>query len=151
MQNALIAILSCLFALSAPLAACAGEETRSMSFDQQQWDTYTNREENAKFLVESKQLIGLTKVQVHRMLGVPLKATNSQEFFQLQREGPRDVSICSSNPGPAYAAIDRRPRENILPCLQLDYANDSVQKASVTTHKFGTPTLPEGAPIPDSN
>lgn len=151
MRNTLIAVLYCLLALSTPPVACIAEETRSISFDQQQWDAYTKRAENAKFLVESKQLIGLTKVQVRRMLGVPLKATDSQEFFLLQREGPRDVSICSSNPGPADTAIVRRSRENILPCLQLDYANENVQKASVTTHKFGVPTLPEGAPIPDSN
>ncbi len=150
MRTLLIAILFSLCAVSVHDSAWAADEISAPKFDKMKWDTYRERSAAAKDLVESKQLIGLTEDQTLKMLGFPIKSTSEQKFFILQPEGPRDVSICSANPQ-AVSDFHRQAREQTLPCLQLDFANGKVHKTSVTAHKFGTPCLPEGAPIPDAN
>ncbi len=151
MRTLLIAILFSLCTVSVPGSVWAADEISAPKFDKMKWDTYRERSAAAKDLVESKQLIGLTEEQTLKMLGTPIKATSSQKFFLLQPEGPRDVSICSANPQADFV-FQRRPKEQELRCLELDFANGKVHKASTTTHKFKIGCLlPEGAPIPDAN
>ena len=150
MRTLLIAVLFSLSAISAPGLAWAVDEASSPKFDREKWNAYRDRSSTAKNLVESKQLIGLTEDHILKMLGAPIQATSSQKFYLLQPEGPRDVSICSSNPQADFE-FHRQPRPQTLPCLQLEFANGKVHNALTTTFQFKTICLPEGAPIPDNN
>jgi hypothetical protein len=102
------------------------------NFNKENWTANKDRGNCAAVLVKSKALVGLSKKDVHAMLGIPTGIGHKEEFY------------------PLGDLVVRGGRDLWLPCLEIRYDHDKVigtEKKS--THNFGIPT-PEGTAIPDN-